>query len=136
MVRILSSWRYNLSTTIADGRGNVYRSVAAAATFFLALAADGWTHSLGLNSGGGEVHRQDPLRLRRGFVSRWLIRLGRHGHLLVGELASLLHCLTFDVGLVSMGLRSLPLSKSMLLLRREPHAELIGGVLEYGAQRW
>jgi hypothetical protein len=73
----------------------------------------------GPSSSGSEVHRKDPLRLRRKLVSWQLARLGRGDHLLVDELASVLRYLTLGVGLLSAGSRSLPLQKSMLSLRGE-----------------
>jgi hypothetical protein len=66
MERISLNWWYNLSTPSLDGGGNVSRSAAIVAMFWIALVnaerwpplvADGRRHSLGLSSGGGEVHR-------------------------------------------------------------------------------
>jgi hypothetical protein len=49
-------------------------------------------------------------------VPQWLVWLGRGGRLLAGELTSPLRCLVLDVGLLSVGLSSLPLPKSAMLL--------------------
>jgi hypothetical protein len=84
------------------------------------LMANGRSRSLVLSSGGGKVHRQDPLCLKDGLVSRRLIWLGRSDRLLVGELASPLCRLTLGVNLLSMGLRLLHLLKGISSLKREP----------------
>jgi hypothetical protein len=113
MVRIFPSWWYNLSTRSVEGGGNV-------STHCPPLVADGGSHSLDLSSSGSEVHHQDPLCLEHMLLSRQFIQLGHHDRLLAGELASPLHYLTLTVGLLSVGLRSLPLLKGMPSLGREP----------------
>jgi hypothetical protein len=50
---------------------------------------------------------------------RRLMRPGRGGCLLVGELASALCCLVLDIGLLNTSSHLLPLSKSVPLLKRE-----------------
>jgi hypothetical protein len=83
------------------------------------LVVGGGSHSLGLSSGGGEVHRSDPLHLERGLMSWRRMRLGHDGCLLAGELALPLRCLTLSVGLLSVGSCSLPLPKSVSSLEGE-----------------
>jgi hypothetical protein len=65
------------------------------------LVANVGIHSLGLSSGGGEVHFEDPLCHECRLVSWHLIWQGRCDHFLAGELASLLHSLTLGIGLMS-----------------------------------
>jgi hypothetical protein len=85
------------------------------------LTAAGGSHPLGLSSGGGDFHRQDPLCLEHWLLlvrPKWL---GHSDRSLAGELASLLRHLVLDDSLLSAGLRSLPLPKTMSTLKREPH---------------
>jgi hypothetical protein len=109
----------------------MFKSVATAATFWLAplkvghpppspLTADGGSHSLGLSSGGGEVHHQEPLHLEPRVVLGWLLQLGYSDRLLADELTSLLHCLMPGVSLLSAGSCSLPFLKGVPSLSREP----------------
>jgi hypothetical protein len=83
------------------------------------LPAGRGSHSLGPSLGGGNVHHYDSLCLECGLVLWRLMRLGCSSCLLAGELVSALHYLLLDAGLPSIGLCSLPLLMSALLLEGE-----------------
>jgi hypothetical protein len=83
------------------------------------LMTNSGSHSLGISSGGGEVHCQDPLCLECRLVSGHLIRLGHSDHFLPSKLASLLRCLELGISLLSTGSLSLPLLKGVLSFKSE-----------------
>jgi hypothetical protein len=82
------------------------------------MAGEG-SHPLDLSSGGSEIHHQDPLCLKHGPVSWRLMGLDCSYCLLAGKLATLLHCLVLNVGLLRMVLCSLPLLNSTSSLKGE-----------------
>jgi hypothetical protein len=83
------------------------------------LKTGGGGHFLGPSLGGGKVHHQDPLCLKRGLMSWRRVRLSRSSWLPAGELALPLRCLLLSAGLLSAGLHSLPLMTSTPLLEEE-----------------
>jgi hypothetical protein len=86
----------------------------------LALLTAAWGNLfLSRSLSGGEVHHQDPLRLKRGLMPRRHMRLDRGSRLLTGELASPWHCLLLSSGLLSIGLLLVPFLMSVVLLERE-----------------
>jgi hypothetical protein len=76
-------------------------------------------HLLGLSLCGGEVHHQDPLRLKHGLVPWWCMWLNHGSGLHAGELASPWRYLLLDGGLPSTGLRLLTSMMCMLSLDEE-----------------